>query len=161
MSAREIVVDLRLQELTLLEDGRVRCAFPVSSAANGPGEQMGSGCTPRGLHVARMLIGHGLPSGSVFVARRATGEVYSDQLGLQYPGRDWMLSRIVWLQGCEPERNRFGDVDTLRRFIYIHGCPDTEPMGTPASRGCIRMRNDDIIALFDQLAPGISVRIHE
>lgn len=159
--ARHVVIDLKMQRLTLFEGDTTRCEFPVSSAANGPGEQMGSGCTPRGLHTARALIGRDLPSGSVFVARRATGEVYTHQLALQHPGRDWILSRIIWLRGCEAGRNRFGEVDTMRRFIYIHGCPDTEPMGEPASHGCIRMRNKDIVELFDLLAPGISVLIRE
>jgi L,D-transpeptidase YbiS len=161
MTTLRIVVNLREQTLTLLDDAGPRRVFPISSAKNGAGEQMGSGCTPRGQHVIRAKIGRSLPAGSVFVGRRPTGEVYSSALAAQQPERDWILSRILWLQGCEPGRNRFGPVDTMRRYIYIHGCPDSEPIGIAASHGCIRMRNPDVIELFDLIEPGLPVLIHE
>ena len=161
MTTLRIVVDLRQQTLTLLDDEAPRRVFPISTAKNGAGETMGSGCTPRGRHIVRAMIGRSLPPGSVFVGRRPTGEVYSPSLGQQQPGRDWILSRILWLRGCEPGRNRFGPVDTMRRYIYIHGCPESEPMGTAASHGCIRMRNADVIELFDMVEPGVPVTIHE
>ena len=122
---------------------------------------MGSECTPRGLHVVRARIGAGLPAGSVLVGRRPTGEVWSRELAAREPGRDWILSRILWLSGLEIGRNRLGEVDTMRRYIYIHGTPDTEPMGVPASHGCIRMRNEDVMELFDDVPAGTPVEIRE
>lgn len=118
--------------------GRLLLSLPVSTAFNGVGELNGSGCTPRGLHQVRAKIGAGLPLAAVLRGRRWTGEVWSPELHEQFPGRDWILTRVLWLSGLEPGRNRLGDVDTFRRYIYLHGTPDTEPMGTPLSHGCIR-----------------------
>ena len=148
-----IVVSLARQRLTLFDDaGQTMRVYPVSTALKGAGEQSGSFCTPRGKHLIRARIGAGLPPGSVLVARRPSGEIHSPGLAASHPGRDWILTRILWLSGCEPGFNRLGEVDTMRRFISIHGCPETETMGQPGSHGCIRMRNRDIIELFD-LAP--------
>ncbi len=158
---RRIVVDLARQRLTLLEGEEVLLECPVSTAANGPGERSGSGCTPRGRHAIRLCIGDGEPPGRVFVGRRPTGEIYTPELGARYPERDWILTRILWLTGREPGFNRGGDRDTLRRFIYIHGCPDSEPMGVPRSHGCIRMRNQDLLRLFPLVGPGTEVSIRE
>lgn len=154
-----IEIDVERQSLRLITGGRVVGHWPVSTAARGVGERMGSECTPRGLHRVRLKIGAGCESGTVFVGRRTTGERYSAELAARCPGRDWILTRILWLSGCEPGRNRGGDRDTLRRFIYIHGCPDSEPIGRPASHGCIRMRNADLIALFDRVDNGCAVDI--
>ena len=93
------------------------------------------------------------------VGRRHTGEIYTPELARQFPERDWILSRILWLCGLEPGKNRGGSVDTMRRYIYIHGTPDSEPMGVPKSHGCIRMRNQDVIRLFDMVTPGTPVLI--
>jgi hypothetical protein len=147
--------------LSLLEDEREALGFPVSTARNGAGEAMGSGCTPRGLHRVRIKIGAGCPLNTVFVGRRPTGEIHSPELSAQAPERDWILTRIIWLAGCEPGFNRGGCVDTLRRFIYIHATPDSEPMGRPLSHGCIRMRNEDLLALFERVEVGMSVEIVE
>lgn len=149
------------QWLRLISDGKVVAEYPVSTALNGPGERNGSGQTPRGWHVIRARIGAGSPENSVFVGRRPTGEIYSEELSQQQPARDWILSRILWLSGLEPGRNRLGDVDTMRRYIYIHGCPDSCPMGVPESHGCIRMRNRDVIELFDRVTAGLPVLIEE
>ncbi len=155
-----IDIDLTLQSLRLKSgDGQVLAVYPVSTALNGPGEMDGSGCTPRGEHYIRASIGAGLPIGTVFQARRPTGEIYSSELARQYPGRDWILSRILWLCGREWARNRGPGVDTFRRFIYIHGTPDSEPMGVPLSHGCVRMRNADLVDLFDRIGPGTAVSI--
>jgi lipoprotein-anchoring transpeptidase ErfK/SrfK len=134
---------------------------PVSTALNGAGEKNGSGCTPRGWHRIRARIGEGCPVNSVFRGRRPTGEIYSAALREAEPQRDWILSRILWLSGLEPGKNRMGQVDTMRRFIYIHGTPDEEPMGVARSHGCVRMRNDDIITLFERVAVGTRVLIEE
>jgi lipoprotein-anchoring transpeptidase ErfK/SrfK len=133
--------------------------FPVSTALAGTGQQQGSGCTPLGRHRIRIKIGDGEPLNTVFVGRRPTGEIYSEQLAAQFPQRDWILTRILWLTGLESGMNRGGAQDSLRRYIYIHGTPDSEPMGKPASHGCIRMRNRDLLALFDQVDAGTEVLI--
>ena len=152
-------IDLDRQRLDLYVDGRVCRSWPVSTAANGPGEREGSECTPRGEHVIRARIGAGAAPGSVFVGRRLTGERYTPELGAAHPGRDWILTRILWLSGTEPGRNRLGPVDTMRRYIYIHGCPDDVDMTVPGSHGCIRMRNADVIDLFDRVEAGTKVVI--
>ena len=154
-----IRIDLDRQRLELHVRGRLDRTYPVSTAANGPGEQEGSECTPRGVHVVRAKIGAGAAPGTVFVGRRPTGERYTATLGAATPGRDWILTRILWLSGTEPGRNRLGRVDTMRRYIYIHGCPDDVDITSPGSHGCIRMRNDDVIALFDRVEPGTRVVI--
>jgi lipoprotein-anchoring transpeptidase ErfK/SrfK len=154
----EIHIDLATQTLRLSHGGVVR-RYAVSTAANGPGERYGSGCTPRGRHRVRAKVGADCPVGAVFRARRWTGEVYTPELDAAQPGRDWILTRILWLTGTESGRNRGGMVDSLRRFIYIHGCPPTEPMGVPRSHGCIRMRDADLLALFDSVPVGTPVEI--
>lgn len=155
-----ISVSLDNQTLTLLDEcGGAVARYAVSTAVNGAGEENGSGCTPMGRHFIRAKIGDKLPANTVFRARRPTGEIYTPELAAKHPDRDWILSRILWLCGLEPGKNRGFGVDTFRRFIYIHGTPDTEPMGLALSHGCIRMRNDDVIELFDRVHPGMLVII--
>jgi len=157
-----IRIDIAAQTLELLDDkGDFIKQYPVSTAKNGAGELTGSYCTPRGVHTVRAKIGAHLPSNTVFVRRRPTGEIYSPQLAEHHPGRDWILTRILWLSGCETGFNRLGNVDTMRRYIYIHGSPDEAEMGKPGSHGCVRMRNEDIIDLFDRIEAGITVAISE
>lgn len=156
-----IVVDITSQTLRLFDaQGREIRQYRVSTALNGPGEREGSGCTPRGRHTVRAKIGAGAPAAAVFRGRRATGEVWSPAFAAAHPGRDWILSRILWLSGCEPGHNRLGNVDSMRRYIYIHGTPDDQPMGIPLSHGCVRMRNADVIELFDLVPVGTPVEIH-
>ena len=156
-----IVISLRDQSLCLYRQDEVARQYRISTAKNGPGEQHGSGCTPRGLHVVRAKIGAGCAHGTVFVGRRPTGEIYSNALAQAHPQRDWILTRILWLCGREPGKNRFGPVDTMRRYIYIHGCPDDLPMGVPLSHGCVRMKNREIVELFDLVEIGAEVLIRE
>lgn len=136
-------------------------SWPIASGKAGAGEQKGSGATPRGWHQIRLAIGENAPRGAVFVARRWTGEVHSAALQAQFPDRDWILSRILWLTGLEPGRNRGGSVDTLSRYIYIHGCPDGSVLGEPISHGCIRLANDAVMALFQEVNAGTKVLIEE
>jgi len=150
------------QTLELLEGNATLVRrYLVSTSSRGAGERFGSFQTPRGRHVIRAKIGAGLPVNSVLVRRRPTGEIYTPELGAQFPGRDWILTRILWLSGCQPGFNRLGEVDTMRRFIYIHGSPDTAPMGTPGSIGCVRMHNADLLDLFERVPVGTSVDILE
>lgn len=155
----KIEIDVPTQTLVLRDGERVLKTYTVSTAKKGVGERNGSFCTPRGRHIVRAKIGAGQAENTVFVRRRPTGEVWSPELHEKFPGRDWMLTRIMWLSGCEPGRNRLGDVDTMRRYIYIHGSPDTAEMGKPGSIGCIRMRNRDIVELFELVPPYTEVEI--
>lgn len=147
------------QQLHLYAGDALVHSYAVSTALQGVGEMSGSGCTPRGLHRVRAKVGAGCDASAVFVGRRPTGEVFTPELALQHPERDWILCRILWLTGCEPGLNRGGAVDTLRRYIYIHGCPDGTPLGVPASHGCVRMANADVVDLFDRVVVGTLVRI--
>lgn len=154
-----IAISLAAQRLDLLRDGRPWKSYGVSTSRHGAGEVNGSRQTPRGRHVIRARIGAGAPANAVFRGRRPTGEIYSAALRDAFPDRDWILTRILWLSGTEPGRNRLGNVDTMRRYIYIHGMPDSEPLGVPGSIGCVRMRNDDIVELFDLVPAGTIVDI--
>jgi len=154
-----ITISIAQQTLEFIDAQQQRHVFSVSTALNGPNQVEGSGGTPLGKHRVRAKIGAGMPSGAVFVGRRFTGEVYNETLAAQYPNRDWILSRILWLAGNQPGYNQGGNVDTMRRYIYLHGTPDTEPMGVPKSHGCVRMRNSDIVWLFDRVAPYCPVTI--
>ncbi len=155
-----IDISLRQQRLTLQNGTSLLASYPISSAANGAGCQKNSGCTPLGRHTVRAKIGAGAPINSVFVGRRATGELCTPALMAAHPERDWILSRILWLSGSELGRNRLGEVDTMQRYIYIHGTPDSNELSKVGSHGCIRMHNADVIALFDLVAVGTTVLIH-
>jgi lipoprotein-anchoring transpeptidase ErfK/SrfK len=157
----QITINIASQQLTLQHDGRMIRQYVISSARKGVGEQRGSEQTPRGQHIVRAKIGANLPLNTVFKARRPTGEIYSAELAEHCPHRDWILTRILWLSGCEVGKNRGGHCDTMRRYIYIHGTPDSEPMGIPASHGCIRMRNTDLAELFTLTPLYAPVLIHE
>jgi lipoprotein-anchoring transpeptidase ErfK/SrfK len=154
-----IEISIPEQSLKLFDDEREVRRYSVSTSRNGPGERQGSFCTPRGEHIVRAKIGAGQPARTVFINRRPTGEIWTPELAERFPGRDWILSRILWLSGCEPGRNRLGEVDTMRRYIYIHGSPDNVEMGKPGSIGCIRMRNQDVVALFERAPAGTEVSI--
>ena len=157
--AATIRIDLKRQILELNEDGEPPRHWQVSTSKHGAGEREGSYRTPRGRHVVRAKIGDGAALNTVFRGRRPTGEIYSPELAAAHPGRDWILTRILWLSGTEVGRNRLGAVDTMRRYIYIHGAPDSEPMGVPGSIGCIRMRNAEIVELFERVPAGTVVEI--
>jgi lipoprotein-anchoring transpeptidase ErfK/SrfK len=156
----KIVISIPEQQLELTDDAdNLLRRYAISTAANGAGEEQDSFCTPRGRHVIRAKIGAGQPAGAVFVQRRPTGEIWTPELAARHPGRDWILTRILWLSGCEKGYNRGGTCDTMRRYIYIHGTPDSTRLGIPGSRGCVRMRNADLLELFDLAQAGTPVEI--
>jgi len=156
-----IRVELRTQRLDLLRHSELVKSFPVSTSKHGAGEVRNSYQTPRGRHVIRAKIGAGQPLGAVFRGRRPTGEIYTADLARANPDRDWILTRILWLSGTQIGKNRLGNVDTMRRYIYIHGTPDSDQLGVPGSIGCIRMANRDIVELFDRVARGTLVDVVE
>lgn len=156
---RSIEIDIDQQSLVLFDGGERLFACGVSTAANGPGELVDSECTPRGRHVIDEKIGAGCAIGTVFVGRRPTGETYSESLRREHPGRDWILTRILWLRGIEPGVNAGGGVDSKARYIYIHGTPEETDMTKPGSRGCVRMRNADVVRLFEMVEVGTPVDI--
>lgn len=161
MSLELIHISLPEQRLRAFGHGQLQLDCAVSTALNGAGEREGSGCTPRGRHRVRARIGEGQPMAAVFVGRRATGEIWTPRLAAQYPQRDWILTRILWLCGEQPGFNRGGQCDSQRRYIYLHGTPDDQPMGVPLSHGCIRLRNTDMRELFDLTPVGCPVFISE
>lgn len=159
MSAVNILIQLATQRLFLRDQNRLVGEYRISSALNGVGQQKNSGCTPLGLHYVRAKIGDGCDAHTVFVGRRPTGERYSPALAAAFPQRDWILTRILWLSGLEVGVNRLGNCDTMQRFIYIHGTPESEPMGEPRSHGCIRMHPQAVMELFDLTPLGTRVEI--
>ncbi|MGQ3891098.1 L,D-transpeptidase family protein [Legionella sp. CNM-4043-24] len=160
MSQNQIVyISADAQEMRCFEDGELYRVYPVSTAKNGLGEKMGSQCTPRGWHAVYSHIGMNAETNSVFVSRQWTGELYSDELAAAHPDRDWILTRILQLDGLEPGFNKGGDVDSLQRYIYIHGTPDSTDMSIPGSHGCIRMRNKDVIEFAKWVLDGTRVHI--
>lgn len=155
----QLLIDVPTQQLFYLLNGKCFKIYPISTAKNGVGERRGSEKTPRGWHIIRAKIGQACPINTIFVGRRPLEEIYLPQLEAKYPNRDWILTRILWLSGLEHGKNRLGECDTMRRYIYIHGCPDSKPMRVPLSHGCIRMHNQDIIELFDLIPSGAKVFI--
>lgn len=158
---KTIDIDVNKQQLTLLQGTEMLACYPVSTAKNGVGQQNGSECTPSGWHAIRIKIGIDAKENTVFVGRRESGEIFNEELKQLHPQRDWILTRILWLSGLETGKNRGGNIDTLRRYIYIHGCPDSDSFSVPSSHGCVKMRNKDVIELFDNVDTGTRVLIHE
>lgn len=158
-----LLIDTANQTLDVYDGDELIKQFSVSTAKNGTGQLENTGCTPLGRHTVAQKIGGEYSMNAVFVGREFTGEIYDDELGLKNPDHDWILSRILWLDGCEDGVNKGenadGVCDTFSRYIYIHGTPDTEPMGRPMSHGCVRMRNEDIVWLYDVVDVGTAVNI--
>lgn len=152
-------ISIANQQLSSIKNGKQEAVYTVSTAKNGVGEEMGSECTPTGWHKIRAKIGNRQPKYAVFTGRRPTGEIYTPELRIEYPKRDWVLSRILWLGGLEAGKNRYGQVDSTWRYIYIHGCPDELMQGKPESHGCIRMKNSDVIDLYNSVGVGLKVLI--
>lgn len=151
-----ILISIRDQQLYHRRSNGVRACYPISTAANGPGNRSGSFQTPLGRHRIREKIGEGLPPLTAFRARKPFA-IYDPET--DDPNRDWILTRIIRLAGCETGHNRRGAVDSFDRYIYIHGTHEEQKIGTPASHGCIRMRNDDMLELFERCRIGERVYI--
>ena len=157
----EISIENKKLDLLNVANGTTAKSYIINTSKFGPGEAMGSNCTPRGRHIIRAKIGTDAPLNTVFKGRRATGEIYERGMKDKFPDKDWVLTRILWLSGKEPGENRLGYVDTMRRYIYIHGCPDDYEIGKASTIGCINMRNDDLIELFDLVPAYTVVNIRE
>jgi len=149
------------QKVNHFKNHQVNKSYSISTALKGIGQNKNSFQTPIGTHYIRAKIGKGLPSLSIFEARRPTGRIWNKEDAESHPNQDWVLSRILWLSGKELGVNRLGSLDTMQRFIYIHGTPDESQLGEPFSHGCIRMSNDDVIELFDLVSVGTIVYINE
>ena len=158
----EIKISIASQQLTYTAGVAGIKTYRISTSLKGAGQKFNSGMTPLGEHIIRAKIGQCLPVNSVFVGRRPTGEIFTPGMMDEFPGRDWILSRILWLSGKQVGYNRLGDVDTMRRYIYIHGTPYEDQLGKPVSHGCVRMSNMDIVDLFSRVEVGCFVSIrHE
>lgn len=156
-----VLISLARQKLEAFEGGSLVASYAVSTAKNGAGEMENSECTPRGWHAVVEKIGAGMPLNTAFRARQPETELCTEQNYRANPNRDWILTRIIRLDGLESGRNRGGQVDSFARYIYIHGSPDAASFDKPGSRGCIRMRNPDIVQLFDWLPEQTRVLITE
>ena len=161
LTNRYIHISVADQRLQLIENNNILFDVMIATGKNGVGEQSGSECTPRGCHKVRAKIGSDCVENTIFIGRRPTGELWSEDVQKKHPGRDWILTRIMWLSGLQVGFNRLGKQDTMRRYVYIHGCPDNNPMGIPSSHGCIKMRNSEVIKLFDMVEAGVPVFISE
>lgn len=165
MIGKEIMVYFHIhiccqaQRLNLYLGQKLYRAYVISTAKLGTGQQQGSYQTPQGKHFICEKIGDGLPINTVFVARKPTGEILTDELAVNFPDRDWIITRILRLRGLEKGYNVGGKCDTYARFIYIHGTPETAKLGSPSSHGCIRMHNLDLIELFGYVKVGTEVMI--
>ena len=153
----KINISIPSQTLELV-NSKDHFSYLISTSKYGPGELKNSFCTPRGKHIIRAKIGAGQELGTIFKRRRPTGEIFSNNTH-RFDEGDWILTRILWLCGIEKGRNRLGNVDTMQRFIYIHGTPDETVLGVPSSKGCINMRNEDIIKIFESADVGTLVNI--
>ncbi|MDH5765629.1 MAG: L,D-transpeptidase [Gammaproteobacteria bacterium] len=161
-SVNIILIRISEQHMYLLDDkDRVLFDYQVSTSRFGSGNKEGSYQTPLGLHLIKEKIGGDMPAGEVFIARQAQGVLDDLKEGGSELPEDIITSRILWLEGLEPGINQGGDVDTFQRYIYIHGTPDEDNIGKPVSHGCIRMRNQDVIDVFDRVQTGCIVKIDE
>jgi lipoprotein-anchoring transpeptidase ErfK/SrfK len=147
---RCLVVDVPLQRIGLVVDGALLSDDLVSTSVKGVGGEHGSEKTPVGWHRVKEKIGAEAPEGTVFVGRKEEGDVWHGEPRAE----DLVLSRILVLDGLEDGINRGGEVDSLARFIYVHGTNDEASLGMPASHGCVRMGNKAVVALFDRVAVG-------
>jgi lipoprotein-anchoring transpeptidase ErfK/SrfK len=145
-----VVISVKDQRLALLDHGTLVATYPVSTSKYGLGDWLGSCRTPLGELEVAQKIGDGVPPGTVFKDRLRTGEIVARDA----PGRDPIVSRILWLRGRELQ-----NINAFRRDIYIHGTPEERNIGLPVSYGCVRMRSEDVIQLYDTIGNGAQVTI--
>lgn len=155
----KINISVSNQKLSLFQEGELVSSYKVSTALKGVGQEKNTNKTPLGNHIIRAMIGRNLPIYAVIKARRFTNEIWKKELDDPSITVDWILSRVIWLSGKDLGRNRLGNVDTMQRYIYIHGTNEEHLLGTPSSHGCIRMSNEDVIELFDLVSVGDIVEI--
>jgi lipoprotein-anchoring transpeptidase ErfK/SrfK len=155
----KINISVSSQKLSLFQEGELISSYKVSTALKGVGQEKNTNKTPLGNHIIRAMIGRNLPIYAVIKARRYTNEIWTKELDDPSITVDWILSRVIWLSGKDLGRNRLGNVDTMQRYIYIHGTNEEHLLGTPSSHGCIRMSNEDVIELFDLVSVGDIVEI--
>ena len=146
----QVIISIPEQRMALLQDGAPLATYPVSTSKFGVGDLPGTSWTPLGRLEIAKKIGAGAPSGAAFKDRRPTGEI----VPADAPGRDIIVSRILWLRGEEARNAR-----AYSRYIYSHGTPEERNIGLPVSYGCVRMRSCDVIELFDIVGPGAEVKI--
>lgn len=157
-----LVVNIERQRIAIFRDGVLSAAWPVSTSRFGVGSLRDSFKTPLGLHRIAEKIGAGMPLDTVFKGRKPVGRLADHQSPIanyQSTASDLIMSRILWLDGCEPGQNRGGEVDSHDRYIYIHGTVHEDRIGTPDSHGCVRMRNTDVAELFEMVEQGTPVMI--
>ncbi|MGQ4809458.1 hypothetical protein NKDENANG_02875 [Candidatus Entotheonellaceae bacterium PAL068K] len=157
-----IFIEIKVSEQTLelYKNGRSVARWPISTSAYGVGATQDSLKTPLGMHQIYKLIGHNLPFGAIIKGRVPTGEIAQIISEPKDVPADVITTRIIWLDGLEKGKNRGAGIDSKSRFIYIHGTAEEGLIGRPASNGCIRMKNKDVIELFDQVEEGVLVYIH-
>lgn len=161
MDDTTLLVDIRSQRLLLVEKGKIAREYPVSTSRYGIGSQQGSNKTPTGAHRIARKIGSGAAPLTIFKGRKNTGRIAAVESRPRSTGDDFVTTRILWLKGLEPGQNLGDGVDSYNRYIYIHGTHEEGLIGQPASHGCIRMRNDDVIDLYDRVSRGAVVYISE
>ena len=147
------------QALYLYKGGEIVKTYPVSTSKYGTGNRLGSGKTPLGTHKVERKIGAEAPLYTIFRNRVNTKQLVAPNFSPRPSGKDFVTTRILWLRGLEPGVNKGGRIDSFRRCIYIHGTPDEGLIGSPASHGCIRMKNKDVAELFDAVPVGALVEI--
>ena len=157
----KIYISVSEQMLKLLHNNKTKKQYKISTASLGVVQKKDSNKTPLGKHIIMAKIGDKLPKFAVLKGRRFTRKIWSRELDSASDNVDWILTRILWLSGTELGKNRLGDVDSMQRFIYIHGTNEENLLGTPSSHGCVRMANEDIIELFNNVSVGDQVEIVE
>ncbi len=156
-----IIVSVTEQKLLLVKNGEVSKTYPVSSSVYGIGNKAGSNQTPLGTHTISERFGDGAEPGTIFRSRGNTGKIATIYTDKTDSDDDLVTTRIMWLQGMEPGANKGHGIDSHARYIYIHGTQEEGLIGEPASHGCIRMKNQDVIELFNSVPQGTFVEIQE
>lgn len=154
-----VLVNIAQQQLLVVSNNNILKTYTVSTAKAGTGAEKNSNKTPLGIHRIKNKIGHNAPLGTIFFARKASGQIAKIYTDTTDTPKDYVTTRILWLDGLEPDKNKGGNIDSYERYIYIHGTHEEGLLGKPMSMGCIRMKNADVIALFNMVKEGTLVAI--